>query len=110
MKRPAQILIACSILLGLLAASLMMFVAWEHNPQGAFHEDHLDGTTTIHWGDWGLIGLSWFLPVAAAPLVLGAIVRAVRNLVVRGSGRAAGNPPLQTNGRVGRYSPSRARR
>jgi hypothetical protein len=85
MKRPARILIACSILLGLLVAGFMMFVAWEHNPQGAFHEEKLDGTTTIHWLDWGLIGLSWFFPVAAAPLVVGALALAVRNLVARRS-------------------------
>jgi len=68
----------------------MMYAAWEHNPQEAFHESRSDGTVAIHWGDWALIGLSWFLPVAAVPLVLGAIVLAVRHLVIRGSGRAAG--------------------
>jgi hypothetical protein len=68
---------------GLFVAGFMMFAAWEHNPQGAFHEDLIDGTMTVHWGDWGLIGLSWFLPVAAAPLVVGALVLTVRNLVAR---------------------------
>jgi hypothetical protein len=83
MKQPARILIACSILLGLAVAIFMMFVAWEHNPQGAFHEQRTDGTMTIHWGEWGLIGLSWFAPATAVPLVLGALVLALRNLVAR---------------------------
>ena len=76
-------MIVCSIVVGLLVAAFMMFVAWEHNPQGAFHEGRLDGTVAIHWGDWGLIGLSWLLPVAGVPLLVGALVLAVRTLLDR---------------------------
>jgi len=34
----------------------MMSAAWDHNPQGEFHELAADGTTIIHWRDLLLVG------------------------------------------------------
>ncbi len=56
---------------GLIVGGLMMLAAWEHNPQGAIHNEH-----GIEWRYWLLIGASWFLPVF---VVLGL----VWHLVVR---------------------------
>lgn len=40
-----------------------MYLAWEHNPQGEFHELASDGTQLIHWQWWAAVGLSWFVAV-----------------------------------------------
>ena len=49
-----------AVLPGLLLGGFMMYVAWEHNPQGEFHEQAL-----IHWDAWLGIGLSWSVAVTA---------------------------------------------
>ena len=54
---------ALLVLLGVAVAAFVMYAAWQHNPQGEFHEMGVDGTETIHWGWWGLIGLSWSWPL-----------------------------------------------
>ncbi|MBI3561163.1 MAG: hypothetical protein HY080_05535 [Gammaproteobacteria bacterium] len=43
---------------GLIVGGFMMVAAWEHNPQGAIHNEN-----GIEWGYWLFIGVSWFLPV-----------------------------------------------
>ena len=45
---------------GLLLGAVMMYVAWDHNPQGEFHEAGI-----IHWDAWLTVGLSWFFAVSA---------------------------------------------
>jgi cell division protein FtsX len=50
---------------GLVAGGLMMQAAWEHNPQGAIHNEN-----GIEWSYWLLIGFSWFLPVFFALAVV----------------------------------------
>lgn len=51
---------------GLLAASTMTFLDWRLNPGGLFQSP--DGTRwDVVWQTW----ISWFLPVAAAVLVIG---------------------------------------
>lgn len=48
-------------LCGLALGAFAMFAAWEHNPQEEFHTLAADGTITIQWGGWLLIGVGWFL-------------------------------------------------
>jgi hypothetical protein len=79
-----------SSLAGLLAASLMMAMAWEHNPQGEFHEDALDGHMLIHWGAWSLVGVSWFVPVTAGVLLGIGLCFGFRSLRSRGREPVAG--------------------
>lgn len=52
---------------GILVAAPMMYIAWQHNPQGDFHE-----AGRIHWGPWLSVGFNWFV----LPFSLGAIVAA----------------------------------
>ena len=54
----------------------MMSAAWEQNPQSASYEVAADGTRVVHWGYWGLIGLSWFLLVFVPLSLVGAGVTA----------------------------------
>ena len=53
--------------IGLLLAALMMYIAWQHNPDGEFHE-----AGVVH-ARWLRLGLAWFAPC----LGLGALVGAV---------------------------------
>jgi hypothetical protein len=48
MNRLLGAALAAAIVLALLAGALMMHAAWQHNPQGEFHELAADGTTIIH--------------------------------------------------------------
>ena len=52
---------------GLVAAGLMMYVAWQHNAQGEIHEE-----SGVHWLYWLGIGLSWLI-VVGVPMALGAV-------------------------------------
>lgn len=52
---------------GLLVAAPMMYIAWQHNSQGEFHENG-----QIHWGAWLGVGATWFV----LPFSLGAIIAA----------------------------------
>lgn len=45
-----------STVIGIILAFLMMYIAWEHNPQCEFH---CEGT--IHFGSLIIIGVSWFI-------------------------------------------------
>lgn len=55
------------VALALSWAGTMMYVAWEHNPQGRFHENGI-----IHWDQWLIIGGTHFVVafVAALPLMM----------------------------------------
>lgn len=77
-------------LAGVLVAGLMMAMAWQHNPQGRFHEDVVDGGVVIHWGAWSLVGVSWFLPVAAGVLIGVGLCLGLRSLRHRARRQAAG--------------------
>lgn len=67
MRRHDTLLIGLSGLLGVLAAALAMYAAWQLNPQCAIHCPSLG----ILWGDWLAIGASWLLAVWLAALVIG---------------------------------------
>ena len=72
-RRAWAVSVAIGISAGILVAAAVMYIAWQHNPQGAFHEPE-----RIHWGDWLTVGLAWFLVIAvgvglATRLVIGAL-------------------------------------
>jgi hypothetical protein len=52
-----------------VVAALMMYVAWDHNSQLAFHEDGI-----IHFDAWLAIGLTWFVAIAGIPCVIALAV------------------------------------
>jgi hypothetical protein len=58
--------------LSTLLAAFTMYAAWDHNPQGRFHERDPHGALLIHWGQWLGIGLSWFV-MLAVPLTLAGV-------------------------------------
>jgi hypothetical protein len=45
-----------STIIGLILASLMMYLAWQHNPQCEIHCEEI-----IHFSYWVGIGFSWFI-------------------------------------------------
>ena len=45
---------------GLLLACFMMYLAWDHNPQGEFFNSE---TGIVNWTNWFTVGIAWFLPV-----------------------------------------------
>ena len=56
-------------LVGLSVAGVMSFIAWQHNPQGIFHDEL--GT------NWDFVfdtALSWFVPVAPIMFALSVVV------------------------------------
>jgi len=60
-KRSRRILTALiiGIVIGLCCASLMMYVAWNHNAQGEIQNEN-----GVNWYYWMAIGLSWFAVTA----------------------------------------------
>jgi len=42
-------------LCGVLIAAIMMFVAWQHNPQGVIFDQ-----AGVHWKYWMVLGCFWF--------------------------------------------------
>lgn len=78
-------------LFGLALAALAMFAAWEHNPQGEFHELAAEGTTIIHWTGWLLIGAGWFV-VGAGTCCLGMMIVAAFRFALARVGARASSP------------------
>lgn len=68
-------------LFGLLVGGLMMYAAWQHNPQGEFHDE-----TGVHWGYWLLLGFLWFIFITGVPYAIGLGVLAWR-YIARSRGR-----------------------
>jgi hypothetical protein len=58
---------------GASVAAFMMYVAWQHNPQGEFHDD-----AGIHWLPWLGVGLTWFLAIAGLPCLIAVTVAVLR--------------------------------
>jgi uncharacterized membrane protein len=57
------------VLVGLVVASTMSFIDWQHNPQGIFHDEL--GT------NWDIVletAVSWFVPVALITSILSIVV------------------------------------
>ena len=56
-------------LFGLVVAIPVMYAAWDHNPQGEFHNE-----LGVNWGNWLLIGVTWFAPVAALVFLISGTI------------------------------------
>jgi hypothetical protein len=48
-----------------VVAGFTMYLAWQQNPQLAFHEDGV-----IHWDAWLTVGLTWFVAIAGVPCII----------------------------------------
>jgi hypothetical protein len=70
-------LVVVFTVLGFAVAALMMYVGWQHNSQGEFHDE-----TAVHWGYWFLLGLSWFILITGIPYVI-AVAVLIRRFIVR---------------------------
>ncbi len=70
------VILAVFTLIGLALAAFMMFVGWQHNSQGEFHDE-----TGVYWGYWFFIGFTWFIAVTAVPYVVGVCVLLWRRIV-----------------------------
>jgi hypothetical protein len=68
----ARVFLFAITLLGIFAGVTAMYAAWEHNPQGEFHDE-----TGVHWADWCGVGLSWFAVVSGIPWVIAGVITAV---------------------------------
>lgn len=53
---------------GLVLAGVMMYIAWQHNPQGEFHS-----AGRVEWGPWLSLGAIWFM----LPFTVGCICAAL---------------------------------
>jgi hypothetical protein len=71
-----------SVLIGALPAilfgALAMYAAWQHNPQGEFHDYQ---TGAIQWADWLTVGLVWFAVVGLLSSVLCFISISIYHLI-----------------------------
>ena len=73
--------------LGLAVAAFMMYVGWEHNSQGEFHDE-----TAVHWGYCLFLGFSWFVVIAGIPYAI-ALAVFIRRLIM-GSRDARSTPTI----------------
>ena len=48
----------------------MMCAAWDHNPQGEFHNEN-----GVEWGNLLGIGLGWFVAVSGIPTLIWATLK-----------------------------------
>jgi hypothetical protein len=63
--------VSAGFLAGLVSALAVGLAAWDHNPEGAFHDGR---TGAVHWGAFGpLLAMSFALPFLSA-LVLSGVV------------------------------------
>jgi hypothetical protein len=66
------------LIISVLISALMMFIAWDHNPQGEIHNE-----LGIQWKYWLSIGGSWFISIFTITLigsiVLISIIKWLRN-------------------------------
>ena len=70
MGHPWRSGITLGAVIGALVASGMLYVAWDHNPQGEFH-----GELGVNWANWLFLGFSWFVPVSlVSSLISGTII------------------------------------
>ena len=63
--------------LGFAVAAFMMYVGWQHNSQGEFHEE-----SGVHWGYWLFLGFSWFIVVTGIPYAI-ALAVFTRRFIIR---------------------------
>jgi len=70
MNRPWKSGAAFGVCAGIVVAGVMMYIAWDHNPQGEFHSGELG----VNWADWLFLGFSWFVPVALVSCLISGTV------------------------------------
>ena len=73
--------------LGLAVAAFMMYVGWQHNSQGEFHNE-----SGVHWGYWLFLGFSWFIVITGIPYTI-ALAVFIRRFIIR-SRDARSTPPI----------------
>ena len=64
-----------AFVLGAAVAVPMMYIAWNHNPQGEIHEVGPDGALLVHWRYWLGLGASWFVTIFVSVVALAGVVR-----------------------------------
>jgi|AntRauTorckE6833_2_1112554.scaffolds.fasta_scaffold15371_3 phosphate/sulfate permease len=67
-----SILVVSSVL-GFIVASLMVYTAWQHNPQEEFRSGK-----AVNWSHLLSLWLSWFLPVSFLLSIVGVAFRKLR--------------------------------
>ena len=70
-KMKKNIIISSTV--GLILALLMMYLAWEHNPQCEIVDDGV-----IHFKYWIEIGLSWFIVAFVIVFVVINIIHKIK--------------------------------
>ena len=60
--------LAAFTFVGAGVSGLMMYIAWQHNPQGEFYDEF-----SIHWLSWLGVGFGWFVAVAGVPCLVSAV-------------------------------------
>ena len=79
--------LGAAILLAVAASGFGTYAAWEHNPQGEFHEIDAAGTTIVHWIDLLTVGGAWFGFTLGGLCVVGlsliGVVSLLRRLMAR---------------------------
>jgi hypothetical protein len=80
MKRFWFVAIAIAVLAGLSLASFAGMAAWDHNPQGEFHDWN---TGAVQWDTFGPLLVAWFvfpfLTVTLAAALIRLFIKFVRN-------------------------------
>jgi hypothetical protein len=67
--------IATGVVAGFSYATFVGMAAWDHNPQGEFHDWE---TGAIQWGAFGpLLGLAFSVPLVSVFLISGGLYAAV---------------------------------
>jgi hypothetical protein len=70
MSGPGWVLLISTVI-GLAVGGAMMYIAWQHNPQGEFHE-----ASGVHWSHWLLLGGLWAALIAVPGALLAGIAKA----------------------------------
>ena len=64
-------------LVGVAVAVFMMYIGWQHNSQGEFHDE-----TGVYWGYWLFLGFSWFILITGIPYGI-ALAVFIRHFIIR---------------------------
>jgi len=86
-------LVAALCIPGMAIAALVMYMAWQHNPQGEFH----DNRGTVEWAQWLGYGAGVFFAVSGIPLVIIAVLSAMRYFVRQQQPKLRGDANHLTN-------------
>jgi hypothetical protein len=63
--------LSISVLFGTALGGVIMYIAWQHNPQGEFHQ-----AGTVHWAHWLSLGGLWAALIILPGALLAAIAKA----------------------------------